>query len=213
VHFEMIRATPLKIFDENAGPSLAKQGKLGGLAQQDGTVMKRGLQQQSAVTSTRKALSNLSTSQINIRQQTPAPSVGPVKGKIGTNLKTAVKPKILDEFYVDDFKPVSSCIVPADVIGLILMFYTVDVQEEMLCTRLPADDDFFDLKKPNIGFDLDSSRFSGTALLHPDTKKLNVVVYDVCCCWLVLQNLAGRPICIPRSEILRSVRKTTRMST
>jgi hypothetical protein len=171
VHFEMIRATPLKIFDENAGPSLAKQGKLGGHAQQDGTVLKKtvlkkGLQQQSAVKSTRKALSNLSTSQINIRQQTPAPSVGPVKGKIGTNLKTAVKPKILDEFYVDDFKSVSSCIVPADVRGLILKLCTVDVQEEMLCTRLPADDDFFDLKKPNIGFDLDSSRFSGTALLH-----------------------------------------------
>lgn len=94
----MIRSTPLKIFDENAGSTQVKQGKGGGVP------IKKGLQQ-SAAKSTRKALSSLSTSQINIRQ-TPASVVVPMKGKQVAMVKPVTKPKILDEFYVDDFKPV-----------------------------------------------------------------------------------------------------------
>ena len=101
----MIRSTPLKIFDENQSSTQIKTGKSGGLGlkNNDGPV-KKGLQP----ATTRKALSNLSTSQINIRQ-TPAKSINiaPMKGKATASVKSEKKIKAVENFYVDDFNVVS----------------------------------------------------------------------------------------------------------
>lgn len=101
----MIRATPLKIFDENQSVAQTKLGKTGGLQNHDQPV-KKGLQP-SAIKSTRKALSNLSTSQINIRQTPARPTSIVQLKKPVTAAKSSVKLKAMDPFYVDDFKSVS----------------------------------------------------------------------------------------------------------
>lgn len=105
----MKTATPFKIHDENACASQIKPGKSGGLKNNDGP-QKKGL---SAVKSTRKGLSDLTASHLNTRLTTPAHSIS-LKSKQSTTVKEVqkVKFKVAEDFYVDDFQPVSSdCLI------------------------------------------------------------------------------------------------------
>lgn len=107
----------MKIFDENASATHLKSSKAGPTLNDGPT--KKGLQQ-SAVKSARKALSNLNTNQINIRQTPAAPSCvlhqGPVKAKQVLTMKCETKAKTADEYYVDDFTMVRMSLLSGHIL-------------------------------------------------------------------------------------------------
>ncbi|KAJ1435211.1 hypothetical protein B484DRAFT_446218 [Ochromonadaceae sp. CCMP2298] len=131
--------TPFKIHDENSCLLPGKAGRTpgkSGLKGLSNDTAKKGLN--TGLKSSRKALSNLSTSQVNVRLTTPGPKSKPANQKVSfavekttNSTKEAVKGPIVtsstkleaSEFYYD-FEGFST--------------------EDMLCTRMVEEEDLYD---------------------------------------------------------------------
>mmetsp|Transcript_8612 Transcript_8612/g.14312 ORF Transcript_8612/g.14312 Transcript_8612/m.14312 type:complete len:257 (-) Transcript_8612:196-966(-) len=153
----MKSATPFKIHDENAGLRQLKGGKtpigkklVPSSQLKDLSTQKKGL---SAVKSNRKALSNLSTSQVNARLTTPAKNAQKGEGvvqKTGQKVSFAIRDSASKDFSTTKGGGLKNReMTPAAVSSKLEAsehyydFYDFTA-EDMLCTRMVEEEDIYD---------------------------------------------------------------------
>jgi hypothetical protein len=146
--------TPFKIHDENS-LSVGK-GKMPGKSGLKDSTQKKGLGgSNTGLKSSRKALSNLSTSQVNVRLTTTTPSAKTRESKVSKTDQKVSKTDQKVSFVVESGKaekaektkeaPTKNVSMSSSKLEASEFYYDYDFStEDMLCTRMVEEEDLYD---------------------------------------------------------------------